>query len=221
MREGEQYSEIPWSRQAGARTVGNSLVCAADCAALSTPLQEQPEKPRLTVAEPMIEHKHLKSEDHIKWESQRMQDFIVTDPDTSGSTGDGGDHGDVLLPSEQMKPSHSTSTYETAGSSSYMHAPSLSQASDSPQDSPTVKKGLLPATETEAPSEPQSPISPVSVSDKSRGKRKADDSEDGSPGGTKEVKTKKTTFAPDGRRACYFDLALLEVQLIATYRSTP
>ncbi|KAL5482382.1 hypothetical protein ACEPAI_8976 [Sanghuangporus weigelae] len=122
-------------------------------------------------------HKRSESENKIDWESAELQEFISREESGGDLSGDA-----LRRPSTPMKKSESESTYQTAGSSSYLHAPSLSVIAPTPRSSPGGSRhnsgasGALP----EATYGLQVPTPPPQTA-KSKGKRKAEESEDGSP----------------------------------------
>ncbi|KAL5501844.1 hypothetical protein ACEPAH_9105 [Sanghuangporus vaninii] len=119
-------------------------------------------------------HKRSESENKINWESAELQEFISREESGGDLSGDA-----LRRPSTPMKKSESESTYQTAGSSSYLHAPSLSVIAPTPHSSPGGSRhnsGGLP----EATYGLQVPTPPPQTA-KSKGKRKAEESEDGSP----------------------------------------
>ncbi|KAH8114790.1 hypothetical protein DFH11DRAFT_1508518 [Phellopilus nigrolimitatus] len=133
----------------------------------------------------MIQHVRTDSENQNKWDSLQPE------------SGDGYVEGSAVRPSTPIKQSASTSTYHTAGSSSFLHAPSLSVIAPTPRGSPGRSREES-AADSELGEGLKVPTPPKS--DKSKGKRKAEDSEDGSPPGSKGTKGKKTTFAERPQR---------------------
>ena len=75
-------------------------------------------------------HKRVENENKIDWESAELQEFISREESGESS-------GDALRPpTTPTKKSESESTYQTAGSSSYLQAPSLSVIAPTPRSSP-------------------------------------------------------------------------------------
>ncbi|EJC98474.1 uncharacterized protein FOMMEDRAFT_23708 [Fomitiporia mediterranea MF3/22] len=132
-------------------------------------------------------HKRSDSENMVEWGSRSMQDFL------SPEERNGDASVAALRPSTPMKKSESESTYETAGSSSFLHAPSLSVIAPTPRGSPGRSKNSL-----ELEDGLQVPTPPPE-SEKSRGKRKAEESEDGSPPDLRGSKSKKSALAAEGK----------------------
>ncbi|KAI5123102.1 hypothetical protein M0805_001458 [Coniferiporia weirii] len=152
------------------------------------------------VARRMDEHRRGGSEGQVEWNSRQLQDFIVAGAGAGAGEENAkeGGGGSTLLPGTPIKPSASASTYQTAGSSSFLHAPSLSVIAPTPQGSPNRSKNESPTNTQPVAGEGLQVSTPLS--DKSKGKRKAEDSEDGSPPGSRGSKGKKTTFAAEGKR---------------------
>lgn len=130
------------------------------------------------------------SRNRVDWDSAELQNFLSSEGgarDLAGNT---------LRPSTPIKQSSSASTYETAGSSSFLHAPSLSVIAPTPRGSPGRSR-----TDSGAEGEDGLQVpTPPPQSDKSKGKRKADESEEVTPPDLRGAKAKKTTFAAEGKR---------------------
>ena len=109
-----------------------------------------------------------------------------------------------------IKQSASHSSYDTAGSSSFLHAPSLSVITATPQSSQSRSRRQSGANSDLGSDNLQVPPVPAlpEQSEKGKGKRKADNSEDVAPPEKRSSKTKKTTFAEGGKRKSFpFPLA--------------
>lgn len=147
---------------------------------------------KMDAAGSVVDHGRSESGDKIEWQSRELQEFISLNDDGKDVSLS------VLRPSTPMKKSESESTYETAGSSSFLHAPSLSVIAPTPRGSPNRSRtdsGALPDVGDGL----QVPTPPPQ-SDKSIGKRKAEESEDGSPPNLRGSKSKKSALVSEGKR---------------------
>ena len=145
-----------------------------------------------------VYHRRSGSVNQEDWSSENLQNFIK-------------DANMELFSSElttPIKQSASHSSYDTAGSSSFLHAPSLSVITATPQSSQSRSRRQSGANSDLGSDNLQVPPVPTlpEQSEKGKGKRKADDSEDVAPPEKRSSKTKKTTFAEGKRKSFSFGL---------------